>query len=60
MLRPPLQNAPFVSSGHADGQLEERLTHYAKPKLLIVDGLGYLPFEAGCRTSVIPARQPPI
>lgn len=30
---------------HADGRLEERLTFYAKPKLLIVDELGYLPFE---------------
>jgi hypothetical protein len=28
-----------------DGRLEERLTHFAKPKLLIVDELGYLPFE---------------
>ena len=28
-----------------NGRLEERLTHYAKPKLLIVDELGYLPFE---------------
>jgi DNA replication protein DnaC len=25
--------------------LEERLAHYAKPKLLIIDELGYLPFE---------------
>ena len=31
--------------GHADGRLEERLSFYAKPKLLIVDELGYLPFE---------------
>lgn len=30
---------------HADGRLEERLALYAKPKLLIVDELGYLPFE---------------
>jgi DNA replication protein DnaC len=30
---------------HADGRLEERLGLYAKPKLLIVDELGYLPFE---------------
>ena len=30
---------------HADGRLEERLGFYAKPKLLIVDELGYLPFE---------------
>ena len=31
---------------HSEGRLEERLTLYAKPKLLIVDELGYLPFEA--------------
>jgi DNA replication protein DnaC len=31
--------------GHAEGRLEERLAHYAKPKLLIIDELGYLPFE---------------
>jgi len=31
---------------HSDGRLEERLAVYAKPKLLIVDELGYLPFEA--------------
>jgi len=31
---------------HHRGRLEERLVHYAKPKLLIVDELGYLPLEA--------------
>jgi DNA replication protein DnaC len=30
---------------HAEGRLEEKLVFYAKPKLLIVDELGYLPFE---------------
>ncbi|MFO1079212.1 MAG: IS21-like element helper ATPase IstB [Reyranellaceae bacterium] len=30
---------------HAEGRLDERLAFYAKPKLLIVDELGYLPFE---------------
>jgi DNA replication protein DnaC len=30
---------------HAEGRLEEKLAFYAKPKLLIVDELGYLPFE---------------
>ena len=30
---------------HADGRLEQRLSFYAKPKLLIIDELGYLPFE---------------
>jgi DNA replication protein DnaC len=28
-----------------EGRLEERLSHLAKPKLLIIDELGYLPFE---------------
>ena len=35
-----------LAKAHSDGRLEERLMHYAKPKLLIVDELGYLPFEA--------------
>jgi DNA replication protein DnaC len=35
-----------LARAHADGRLEERLGFYAKPKLLIVDELGYLPFEA--------------
>ena len=30
---------------HAEGRLEERLVHFAKPKLLIIDELGYLPVE---------------
>jgi DNA replication protein DnaC len=30
---------------HAEGRIEDRLGFYAKPKLLIVDELGYLPFE---------------
>jgi DNA replication protein DnaC len=34
-----------LAKAHADGRLEERLTFFAKPKLLIVDELGYLPFE---------------
>jgi len=34
-----------LARGHADGRLEERLGFYAKPKLLIVDELGYLPFD---------------
>jgi DNA replication protein DnaC len=29
----------------AEGQLDAKLLHYAKPKLLVVDELGYLPFE---------------
>jgi DNA replication protein DnaC len=34
-----------LAKAHADGKLEERITHFAKPKLLIIDELGYLPFE---------------
>ena len=34
-----------LAKGHADGRLDERLAFYAKPKLLIIDELGYLPFE---------------
>ena len=34
-----------LAKAHAEGRLEERLLHFGKPKLLIVDELGYLPFE---------------
>lgn len=34
-----------LSKAEVDGQLADKLTYYAKPKLLIVDELGYLPFE---------------
>ena len=34
-----------LSKAHLDGKLEERLTHFGKPKLLIIDEIGYLPFE---------------
>jgi DNA replication protein DnaC len=41
--------APALAAGlakaHAEGRLDERLGFFAKPKLLIVDELGYLPFE---------------
>ncbi len=40
---PPLVAA--LARAHADGRLEDRLGFCAKPKLLIVDELGYLPFE---------------
>ena len=35
-----------LGKAHSTGRLEDRLVFYAKPKLLIVDELGYLPFEA--------------
>ena len=34
-----------LAQAHAAGRLDEKLAHYAKPKLLIIDELGYLPFE---------------
>jgi DNA replication protein DnaC len=34
-----------LAKAHAEGRLDERLMHFGKPKLLIVDELGYLPFE---------------
>lgn len=34
-----------VVKAHSEGHLEERLTHWIKPKRLIIDELGYLPFE---------------
>jgi DNA replication protein DnaC len=34
-----------LSKAESEGRLEEKLIHYVKPRLLIVDELGYLPFE---------------
>jgi len=34
-----------LSKAESDGRLAEQLAFYGKPKLLIVDELGYLPFE---------------
>jgi DNA replication protein DnaC len=34
-----------LAKAHGEGKLEERLLHFGKPKLLIVDELGCLPFE---------------
>ena len=35
-----------LAKAHATGTLDERLMYFAKPKLLIIDELGYLPLEA--------------
>jgi DNA replication protein DnaC len=32
------------AKAHAEGRLEERLIYFTKPKLLVVDELGYLQF----------------
>jgi DNA replication protein DnaC len=34
-----------LAKAHTEGRLEDRLSFFAKPKLLIIDELGYLPFE---------------
>jgi DNA replication protein DnaC len=34
-----------LAKAETEGHLEERLGFYAKPKLLVIDELGYLPFE---------------
>ena len=34
-----------LAKAHNEGRLEDRLIHFGKPKLLIIDELGYLPFE---------------
>ena len=34
-----------LARSHSEGRLEERLAQFDKPKLLIIDELGYLPFE---------------
>lgn len=34
-----------LAKAHQEGKLEEQISHYGKPKLLIIDELGYLPFD---------------
>ena len=34
-----------LTKAHSENKLEQRLAYYAKPKLLIIDELGYLPFD---------------
>ncbi|MGR4897361.1 ATP-binding protein [Stenotrophomonas sp. LARHCG68] len=34
-----------LARAHAEGRLEEKLLHFVKPKLLVIDELGYLQFE---------------
>ena len=42
---PALGLVAQMMRAESEGRLEERLTHLTKPKLLIIDELGYLPFE---------------
>ena len=34
-----------LAEAHSEGKLKDRLLHFGKPKLLIIEELGYLPFE---------------
>jgi DNA replication protein DnaC len=43
-----------LSEAETEGQLAERLAFYAKPKLLVVDELGYLPVREAQRAPVLP------
>ncbi len=36
----------MLAKAHSDGSLDKQLTILSRPKLLIIDELGYLPFEA--------------
>jgi DNA replication protein DnaC len=51
--------AAQLAKGH-NGPLEERLAQFAKPKLLIIDELGYLPFEPNAAHLFFSAREPPL
>ena len=45
LVTPAMALITALMKGQAEGKLEERLTRYAKPKLLIIDEFGYLPLE---------------
>jgi DNA replication protein DnaC len=42
---PAMMLVAQLAKSHAEGRLDEKLSHFSKPKLLIIDELGYLPFE---------------
>jgi len=46
LFTPAAVLAANLLKSHHGRRLEERLAHYGKPKLLIIDELGYLPLEA--------------
>lgn len=46
LLVPATSLVTTLALAHAEGRLEEQLLHFTKPKLLVVDELGYLPFES--------------
>ena len=46
-----------LAKAETEGQLADRLLFYSKPKLLIIDELGYLPVRAAQCASLLPARR---
>jgi hypothetical protein len=51
----------MLAKAHSDGTLDKQLTLLARPKLLIIDDLGYLPVEANAAhllpTGIAPLRK---
>ena len=46
-----------LSKAHAEGHFGDQLTFFAKPKLLIIDELGYLPLERATANLFLPTRR---
>ena len=59
LFTPAMALITALAKGQAEGRLEERLTRYAKPKLLIVDEFGYLPLEPQRGAPALRAGQHP-
>jgi hypothetical protein len=55
-----------LAKAETEGQLADKLIYFAKPKLLVVDELGYLPFQTFLRSDsqagrvVFPAEAEPL
>jgi DNA replication protein DnaC len=48
-----------LAKAESAGSQAEKLTEFGKPRLLIIDELGYLPFER-CGVPVFPVGEPSI
>jgi DNA replication protein DnaC len=45
LFTPAVALLTHLTKAHQEGRLEEKIVQYSKPKLLIIDELGYLPFD---------------
>ncbi len=45
LFTPAASLLTHLTKGHQEGTLEAKIAQYSKPKLLIIDELGYLPFD---------------